>query len=209
MNRPDRDRWVALLHAAGAAGDTSAWHERLAKAYAEPHRHYHNLQHIAECLTEFDAARHLARQPVAVELALWFHDAVYDPQAGDNEERSAALAQQCLREAAAADSLAETVARLVLATKRHEVGADPDAAIMVDVDLSILGRDERRFFEYEDQIRREYAWVPAAVFASKRAELLQGFLARKHVFVTDWFRGKYEQQARHNLEASIRRLGLG
>jgi predicted metal-dependent HD superfamily phosphohydrolase len=206
MNRPGRDRWLALLHTAGAVWDASGWFDRLAKAYSEPQRHYHNHQHIAECLAEFDEARHLAQQPAAVELALWFHDAVYDPKAGDNEEQSAALAKRCLGECGITSPLGETVARLVMVTKHHDMGTDADAAVMVDVDLSILGRDEKRFFEYEEQIRREYAWVPAAVFGPKRAEILQGFLARKRIFITDWFRDKYEQHARRNLEASIHRL---
>jgi predicted metal-dependent HD superfamily phosphohydrolase len=150
--------------------------------------------------------RHLARQPVAVELALWFHDAVYDPKAGDNEERSAALAQQCLADAGASEPLADAVAKLVMATKAHEIDADADAGLMVDVDLSILGKSEKRFSEYEQQIREEYAWVPQPVFASKRVEILQRFLVRPKLFTTEWFRKKYEQQARHNLESSIKKL---
>ena len=141
-----------------------------------------------------------------MELALWFHDAVYDPKAGDNEERSAALAKRCLGDCGIARPVAEAVDSLILATKNHTVRAGADAAVVVDVDLSILGRDEERFGEYEEQIRREYAWVPAAVFASKRAEILEGFLARDQVFATQWFRSKYEQQARRNLEASVRAL---
>jgi len=206
MNWPGRDRWLALLHTAGATRAASDWYDRLTKAYGEPHRHYHNHQHIAECLAEFDQARHLAKEPVAVELALWFHDAVYDPKAGDNEERSAGLAIQCLTECGITGLLTDTVARLVMATKNHEVGNDADAAVMMDVDLSILGREEKRFMEFEEQIRREYAWVPAAVFGPKRAEILQRFLARERIFAADWFRDKYEQQARRNLEASINRL---
>jgi len=195
-----------LWKAAGAAEAPAEWYERLTTAYAEAQRHYHNRQHIADCLAEFDQAQHLARQPAAVEFALWFHDAVYDPKAGDNEEQSAALAQRCFAEAGTSGPLAAAVARLVMATKSHEVGADSDTGLVVDVDLSILGQDERRFCDYEQQIRQEYAWVPKAVFASKRAEILQRFLARDRIFVTEWFRNKYERQARQNLEVSISKL---
>jgi predicted metal-dependent HD superfamily phosphohydrolase len=175
MNGPNRDRWTALWQAIGATEAASDWFERLEQAYAEPRRHYHNLRHIAECLAEFDQARHLARRPVAVELALWFHDAVYDPKAGDNEEQSAALAGRCLAEAGMTGLLGESVTNLVMATKSHEVGLDADAGLVVDVDLSILGREEERFLEYERQIRLEYAWVPQPVFAYKRAEILRRF----------------------------------
>src|SRR5580765_3934565 len=114
MNWPGQDRWLRLWHGAGASDDPEMWYQRLTQAYAEPHRHYKNQQHIAECLTDFDAGRHLAQQPIAVELALWFHDAVYDPKADDNEEQSAALAKSCLAAPKQAD-LARTVADLVMA----------------------------------------------------------------------------------------------
>src|SRR6059036_2291770 len=156
MNWPSLTRWLALWRTAGVAEAPAEWYERLTTAYAEPHRHYHNQQHIAECLAEFDQARHLAGQPAAVELALWFHDAVYDSKAGDNEEQSAALLKRCAAEGRMAGSVSETAARLVMATKNHAVDADSDAALMVDVDLSILGQTEERFSEYEQQIRHEY-----------------------------------------------------
>src|SRR5687767_3464338 len=103
-----KERWDTLWQSAHATV-SPGWYEKLTAAYAEPHRHYHNQQHIAECLAEFDQARHLARDPVAVELALWFHDAVYDPKAADNEEQSAALAKRCLSEAGANPALTEAV----------------------------------------------------------------------------------------------------
>lgn len=206
MSWPGPERWVALWKAAGATGDPLPWYERLTTAYAEPHRHYHNQQHIGECLREFDLVRHLVRQPEAVEFALWFHDSVYDPKATDNEEQSAALAKRCLLEAGVTAALVEAVDQLVMATKHHEVGQNQDAAIIVDVDLSIFGQEEQRFLQYEAQIEKEYAWVPKNVFASKRAEILENFLSGKQIYSTEWFREKYEQCARRNLEKSISRL---
>lgn len=206
MNWPDQERWLELCRALDASEAGARWYERLTAAYAAPHRYYHNQQHIAECLQELDQVRHLAQQPSVLEMALWFHDAVYDPKAPDNEEQSAALAKQCLPAAGTSDMRAKTVVQLVMATKHHDINAGPDAGLMVDIDLSILGRDEARFFEYEEQIRKEYAWVPETVFAPKRAEILEGFLARDPIFATKWFRYKYERQARKNLVASIGRL---
>jgi predicted metal-dependent HD superfamily phosphohydrolase len=205
MNWPGPERWSRLWAAAGAMGDPAPWYAKLTEAYAEPARRYHNQQHIAECLAEFDAARQLAQQPVAAELALWFHDAVYDPKAGDNEEQSAALAKRCLEAAGRAD-LARTVAILVMATKLHGTDAGPDAALVVDVDLSILGKGEARFAEYETQIRQEYSWVPKLVFKPKRAKILQRFLDRERIYTHEHFVTRYEQSARRNLEDSIRKL---
>jgi predicted metal-dependent HD superfamily phosphohydrolase len=208
MNWAGQDRWLRLWQAAGATGDGALWYEKLTQAYAEPPRHYHNQQHIAECLAEFDSARHLAQQPTAVELALWFHDAVYEPKASDNEEQSAAMARSFL-ETARASGLAASVGSLIMATKTHSTEAGPDAALVVDVDLSIFGQGEQRFAEYEKQIREEYRSVPKLIFNFKRAEILESFLARSRIYATDFFAAKYEQQARRNLERSIRRLRGG
>ena len=135
-----------------------------------------------------------------------FHDAVYDPRASDNEQRSAELAACCLEDAGLPDAFINSVRKLVMATKRHEAEPDSDEAVMVDVDLSILGQSARRFAQYEEQIRQEYAWVSNPVFTSKRAEILEKFLARKQIFVTKLFHDKYELCARRNLETSLMRL---
>ena len=205
MNWPGPDRWARLWHAIAADDRDSEWYETLTRAYAEPQRHYHNQRHIADCLAEFDSARALATNPEAVELALWFHDAVYNPRATNNEEQSAALAKRCLKSAWRPD-LGETVATLVMATKLHNTDAGRDADLVVDVDLSILGQNEKRFDEYEVGIRAEYAWVSTELFNAKRAEILQRFLDRKMIYATEHFSRKYERQARGNLERSIRGL---
>ncbi len=181
-------------------------HRELVSLYSQPQRHYHNLDHIAECLAEFESARHLAGHPVAVELAIWYHDAIYDPRAQDNEERSAELAKQRIAEAGGKPGLCNAVATLVLATQTHDPRLHPDAPVLVDVDLSILGVPSERFLEYDGQIRREYGWVPDAPFAAKRAEILERFLARERIYFTDLFFAKYEQRARTNLQNSVRAL---
>jgi predicted metal-dependent HD superfamily phosphohydrolase len=205
MNWPEPERWQRLWQNIRARGDARAWYERLKSAYASPGRRYHNQQHVSDCLAEFDAARGLAKQPEAVELAIWFHDAIYDSTAADNEERSAALAKECLEPAGRPD-LGQTVAALVIATKLHNASVGTDAALLVDVDLSILGQDERRFAEYEAGIRTEYSWVAQKAFNAKRAEILQGFLKRQRIYSTEHFWRKYEVQARRNLERAIRGL---
>jgi predicted metal-dependent HD superfamily phosphohydrolase len=181
-------------------------YQDLVSRYSEPQRHYHNLTHIAECLAEYDSARQLAKNPVAVELAIWFHDAVYDPHAADNEERSAELGQQRITQAGGGADLGRTVAALVQTTQTHDPDLHPDAPLLVDVDLSIWGQPRERFQEYEAQIRQEYEWVPRDTFKVKRAEILERFLARDRIYATGHFFVKYEQQARSNLQSSIRSL---
>lgn len=177
--------------------------------YAEQHRHYHNQQHIADCLSEFDPARHLATEPDAVELAIWFHDAIYDTRASDNEERSAELASSWLRQAGASAALTDSVQRSVLATKAHTGTSHPDASLLVDVDLSIFGQCPQRFWEYERAIRAEYAWVEQETYVAKRAEILARFLARPRIYLTEYFYGRFEESAQVNLHSSIERLRSG
>lgn len=201
MNWSGPDRWQKLWKALGATGASADWYHTLTRAYGENTRHYHNQQHIADCLSEFDSARHLAKKPDLIEFALWFHDVVYDTHATNNEEQSAAMASRCL-EAAGRTDIAEQISALIIATKLHKT-TDGDASLMVDVDLSILGADEAHFTNYETAIRNEYSWVPQEVFNSKRAEILQRFLDRQRIYATDHFAHKYELQARRNLERSI------
>ena len=206
MNRPSEDRWTCLWKLAGVPSAPPDWYTRLDTLYSESHRHYHTWIHIAECLQEFDAAGNLAVRPVAVELAIWFHDAIYDPRAPDNEEKSAELGTKCLSKTSLAHDLTNQVAQLILATKHHVASLDPDAAFLLDVDLSILGQPESRFLEYEQQIREEYAWVPEPTFKSKRAEILGRFLARERIYVTESFFERYETKARSNLKRSLHDL---
>jgi predicted metal-dependent HD superfamily phosphohydrolase len=202
----NRERWQALWTSAALSGDPCPWYERLVALYSEKHRHYHTLQHISECLGEFDAAISQAHDPVAVELAIWFHDAIYKPRAADNEERSAALAKECLTAAAAALALIAAVGGLVLDTKAHVTSGHPDSPLLIDIDLSILGQPEARFDEYERQVRAEYSWVPQIIFRPKRVAILRGFLDRPRIYATDLFFDKYEQAARANLERSLAKL---
>jgi predicted metal-dependent HD superfamily phosphohydrolase len=200
------ERWTKLWREIGAHKEGLTVYQELVSLYSEPHRHYHNLNHIAECLHEFDAAHNIARHPVAIELAIWFHDAIYDPRASDNEEKSAELAESRLTEAGGDKDLCASVAALVMATKAHGRSAHGSASLISDLDLSVFGKPEPRFWEYEAQIRKEYDWVPIEIFAAKRAEILDKFLARGRIYLTQQFFDRYEKQARTNLHASVQRL---
>ncbi len=206
MNSFNSTRWNKLWRAAGGQPDPEPGFNELLSRYSEPNRHYHNTRHIADCLDEFDSVKSLAKEPLAVELAIWFHDAIYDPRAADNEERSAELAKQRVLEAGLGPGLANSAAALVMATKEHDKTFHPDAPLLVDIDLSILGQDAKRFWEYEEQIRKEYEWVSENVFKAKRAEILGRFLARARIYNTAHYFQNYEARARANLSASIQKL---
>ena len=201
-----RDRWASFWKSAGAAGDPEpAWRD-LSARYGEPHRAYHTLRHIAQCLGEFDAVRTLARDPSVVELALWYHDAVYDPRKRDNEERSADLASAAAASMGFAPARAQAAAALIRVSTHRKAAEEPDARLFADIDLSILGQPAALFDEYERQVRVEYGWVPEADFRAGRAAILKSFVERPFLYGTPAFREKYEAAARRNLADSIRRL---
>ncbi len=199
-------RFANLWQRLGGQGDANELFATLLAAYAEPARAYHNVAHLQDCLAQFDAARAEAQHPDAVEMAIWFHDAVYDPRATDNEEQSAAWACQALNVGDVEQAVAERIADLVLSTQHKVAPAGQDAALLVDVDLSILGRTPAVFDAYDRQIRSEYQWVPEQQYRERRAQVLAGFLQRPFLYQTSLFRLRYEEPARRNLAHAIARL---
>ncbi|MFC5474445.1 hypothetical protein [Paraherbaspirillum soli] len=181
-----------------------ALYPALLERYSEPHRKYHTLQHLDECLAKLPEVRELASHPAEIEVALWFHDAVYSVLRHDNEEKSAEWACASIQKAGLPQEVGNRVHSLIMATRHRAVPTDLDAAILVDVDLSILGAPRARFEQYERQIREEYSYVPTFLFSKKRAQILQEFFDRPRIFTTPIFFERYERQARENLQASLK-----
>lgn len=188
----------------GAQGDGSACLQALRQAWRAPHRHYHSLQHLSECLDLLRAHRALARHPDELVLALWFHDAIYDPRAKDNEERSADWASRALAEADADPAAATRIHALILDTAHSVEPEAGDASLLVDIDLAILGAAPERFAEYERQVRAEYAWVPGFLYRHKRRQVLREFARRQPLYRTPALRERLEAQARTNLAHAVR-----
>jgi predicted metal-dependent HD superfamily phosphohydrolase len=139
-----------------------------------------------------------------VRLAAWFHDAVYDPQRADNEERSARLAERMLADTDLPVSTVDEVVRLVMLTETHAPGAeDPNGQVLCDADLAILGSDPDRYAAYTAAVREEYAFVPEEFYRAGRAEVLNGLLALPTLFHTSAAHERYEEQARHNVETEL------
>ncbi len=203
-------RWASLWRAV-ASSEPRVPFDQLCTDYGEADRAYHTLEHVRHCLAQLDAFRDDHRtgeleHPTEVELALWLHDVVYRPREAHNEQRSADWAARYLRAGSAHDDTVERVSALILAT-RHDCEPDsPDAALVVDIDLSILGAAPDAFDGYEAAIGREYSWVPISVYREKRAAFLEAFLARPSLYGTEYFRARYELTARENLQRSLRAL---
>ncbi|RSZ33826.1 MULTISPECIES: N-methyl-D-aspartate receptor NMDAR2C subunit [unclassified Variovorax] len=195
--------WADAWHALGVGSPGEALCTELQRRYAEPQRRYHTMQHLGECLAWFEREKALAERPGEVALALWFHDAIYDVHAHDNEARSADWAREALIEAGVDAAAAERVHALVMATRHDAVPEGRDAELLIDIDLSILGADRARFDEYERQVQAEYAFVPDEVRLPRRRAILQRFLDREAIYATPRMHAQLEARARANLRRSI------
>jgi predicted metal-dependent HD superfamily phosphohydrolase len=177
---------------------------RLAAAYNAPERHYHNSRHIENLLARVGA--HPLHDPVVVELAVWFHDVVYDSLRPDNEAQSAEWALAFLQETTLAPAHRERVADLIRRTQDHtrpQPPHDTDLLLFLDADLSILGAPEAAYWEYARQIRREYQAVPEPAYRAGRSQVLARLLAAPVLFHTPALREELDAQARRNLQAEI------
>jgi predicted metal-dependent HD superfamily phosphohydrolase len=180
----------------------------LLRRYGEPHRRYHTTEHLAAVLDHVDELAAEAGDAEAVRLAAWFHDAVYDPSRGDNEERSAVLAERMLADTdLPAETIAE-VARLVRLTTTHDPRDDDrNGAVLCDADLAILAAPPDRYAAYAASVREEYAAVPDDAFRAGRAEVLRSLLELPALFRTAPARERWEAAARHNLQTELMLLG--
>ncbi|MCC6746084.1 MAG: N-methyl-D-aspartate receptor NMDAR2C subunit [Deltaproteobacteria bacterium] len=203
--RDPATRFARAARAAGANRPADGVVADLLARYAEPRRHYHTLTHVLDCLSLFDRFEALAERPAEVELALWFHDAVYDPERSDNEAESARLADEALRVLEVPEPCRTRVVRAIEATRHHDA-TEGDAALLVDLDLAILGADAESFRRFEEQIRSEYAQVPDALFRMGRRQVLAGFLGRPRIYRHTRLAELFEGPARANLARRIEEL---
>jgi predicted metal-dependent HD superfamily phosphohydrolase len=193
------DRWVAL-----AGPHTRHIGTELDRRYGESHRRYHTRAHLVAVLDLVDELAGHADYPDAVRIAAWFHDAVYDPERADNEERSARLAARMLADTDVPDAVVARVVRLVELTATHapEEG-DRDGQVLCDADLAVLGAEPERYAAYAAAVREEYAFVPDEFFRAGRAEVLNGLLALPRLFHTPAARERFEERARDNVRTEL------
>lgn len=199
-------RWEAAWRELGASAVSEELYHQLVACYSEPHRKYHTVQHLEECLRHLEEVSTLAEHVDEVEMALWFHDAIYDTTKKDNEKRSAEWARESGLAAGVSSDKADRIYELILATMHDAVPSGRDAEVLVDIDLGILGAGPNRFDEYETQVREEYSWVPEPLYRTARGKVLEGFVSREWIYSTPPFRSKYEARARENIARSLAQL---
>ena len=203
-------RWAALVRDGGLTGPTDALVGDLLARYGEPHRHHHDRRHLREVLVVADD---LAGGSTAVttRLAAWFHDAIYEGRAGADESASADLARTALPAVGLDPTTTEQVATMVLATAGHLSAeatdeVDPDTAVLLDADLSVLAAPADRYDEYAAGIRAEHPALDAALFRAGRLAALRTLAAAEPLFHTAVGRRDLEPRARANLAREIERL---
>jgi predicted metal-dependent HD superfamily phosphohydrolase len=168
MNLTSVERWRWVWREVGVRDADEELYHRLVACYSEPHRKYHTIQHLNECFAHLETVSSLAEHPAEVELALWYHDAIYNTHENDNEKRSAEWARDSALAAGIKIDQAGRIYDLVMATMHNAIPAGRDAEVLVDIDLGILGAEPVRFDEYELQVREEYSWVPEFMYAAGR-----------------------------------------
>ncbi|SIT46752.1 conserved hypothetical protein [Paraburkholderia ribeironis] len=194
-------RFISLWSRSGG-GHAEAVYADLARCYAEPARHYHTLRHVRRCLRDLDLARAAVPDPDAVELALWCHDVIYVPGAGDNEQRSADWFRHRTDGRVTAS---ECICAMILATRHTRVPAGLDGRFACDIDLAVLGAARSRFREDGVRLRAERPDLDDRAYDLHERTILGGLLARPRIYHTDFFHARCETRARRNLTW---RLGL-
>lgn len=197
--------WRKLMTAFDLMSNTEMY-DVLRAAYSEKHRAYHTLDHIKACFRHLEPVSHMTDSPHEIELALWFHDAIYKPFSSTNEDDSAALAKAFLDDNLVSPEISTRIEGLIILTKDHGQPQSLDEKFILDIDLSILGSKPEVYAQFEKDIRKEYKRVPAFIFKKKRKEVLQSFQARPRIYHTNHFFDHLEGQARHNLSWAIDRI---
>ncbi len=200
----DQQRFTALWRATTERhdhGHCDAVFAELAHLYTGPDRHYHSDEHINLCLTRLDEARESTGYAATVELAVWFHDAIFEPGDPENERKSAAWFRDCADGAFSVDTMAK-VESLIVVTTHRESPQSWQEKLMVDVDLSSFGLPWKEFIRDSRNIRREFKTLTDAEFIQRQGNFIRQLDAHSEIYYTDFFKQRYEPVAREN----IRRL---
>ncbi|MBP9757579.1 MAG: N-methyl-D-aspartate receptor NMDAR2C subunit [Candidatus Pacebacteria bacterium] len=181
--------------------------ERLYLLYTDPARGYHGLDHIRFCLDEFETVRHLARHKHALEAAIWWHDVIYDPKRGDNEQKSMEFAEQELVSFGESPHFIAKVSGNIMATVHKGGIIDTDQQLICDIDLAGLGTPNFEIMRANSRgIRKEYSFYPEADYVKGRTAILNGFADRDSMYYTPHFRAKYTEQAKQNIRREVAEL---
>lgn len=197
-----RDRFFSLVNQFEISEQTiDQVFDTIVRRYSEPHRRYHNLTHIESMLESMNSHR---LESVELELAIWFHDIIYDPRSATNESDSADLFAEALG-SFLEERLVEEIYALIVATKHGKATPKSKSALsLCDLDLEILAASPEAYQCYRDAIREEFIHVPDESYAKGRTKFLIKMLDQP-IFRTTAFQSS-EVRARENINAEIQYL---
>lgn len=181
------------------------WNE-IETRYSEKGRHYHNLLHLENMFKELDAVKMNISDFTVLSFSVFYHDVIYDATSKANEEKSAAKAEKRLTELHINQDKISLISAQILATKSHQHSDDGDTNYLLDADLSVLGKDFKTYSEYTHNIRKEYSIYPDFLYKPGRKKVLKHFLKLENIFKTEYFKEKYEAQAKENIDAELQLL---
>ena len=203
-----QDRWNADIGGFSGSDIAKTWaFDEIIAAHSQPHRRYHGVGHLEALFALLDEHAKSVVEPLSLHFGVWWHDVVYEPQASDNEARSAALARVRLTELGAASDLIECVDMLILATRNHwEAPAMGDGDYFLDADIAILGAPPSVYDRYADDVRSEYSFAPDPMYRAGRSRFLSGAIERQRLFRKPEFEAAYGSAARKNMRRELSRL---
>jgi predicted metal-dependent HD superfamily phosphohydrolase len=184
----------------------STFWQEIKQRHSGERRFYHTLDHLKNLLSQLSKVKDQIRDWDVVLFTLFYHDVIYNSKKSDNEEQSAKLAEKRMKELSLPEDMIQTCVQQILATKSHEISENNDTNLFTDADLSILGRPWEEYWNYAQNVRKEYGQYPKIIYRSGRKKVLRHFLEMERIFKTDHFFEKYEEQARANLERELKQL---
>lgn len=205
MNLKDRFETLCLSFTEDRILIEKFWIE-IEKKYSEKSRHYHNLQHLENMFGEIELVKNQIKNFNSISFSIFYHDVIYDVASKSNEEMSADFAKEKLEILGLNNDNLQQVYEQILATKSHQKSKDEDTNFLLDADLSVLGKSSEVYFEYTKQIRKEYSIYPDLLYKPGRKKILEHFLELESIFKTEYFKNKYENQAKKNIEFELSTL---
>ncbi|MPS65718.1 hypothetical protein [Chryseobacterium sp.] len=205
MNLKERFSALSLAFSPDQELIEKLWSE-IEKNYSQKSRHYHNLAHLESMFSELDAVNVRISNYLNISFSVFYHDIIYDSSSKSNEEKSADFAKERLQQLNINETDISEIYHQILATKAHQNSDNKDLNYLLDADLSILGKDLEIYIDYTRKIRKEYSIYPDLLYKPGRKKVLKHFLEMENIFKTDYFREKYEKQARKNIEWEIDNL---
>jgi pantetheine-phosphate adenylyltransferase len=137
--------------------------------YDEHQRFYHTINHLLDVISQLEK---LKLTDDELFLAAVYHDAIYDPQANDNEEKSVGLFLEEAKSTSLIEANKASICQLIMDTKTHKPSSDK-SKLLINADLNILEQPLNRLIDYEKQIFKEYQFVDYEIYKVRRIEILK------------------------------------